>query len=163
MMLKDRNQARKKVARAAVGTAVAGLVSTTHHWYGAYVYDTPWRAVVSLWIPCFVLLVVVALYIYWTKPGSKAGSIAFWVFFLSAVVFQVGFTIFECVYSHVLKDVLYFAGAPQEMLLRLFPPPAYHLPDDFLFELSGLLQLVGLIAAWWAFQVFRDGYKQTEN
>jgi len=162
-MLKDRSQARKNVTRAAVGTAVAGLVSTAHHWYGAFIYDTPWRAVVSLWIPGFVILVVVALYIYWTKPGTKVGSVALRVFFLSAVVFQVGFTMFECVYSHVLKDILYFAGTPQELLLRLFPPPAYHLPDDFLFELSGLLQVFGFIAAWWAFQVIRDDYKQNGN
>lgn len=162
-MLDGHDQARKKVLKAAVGTAAAGLLSTAHHWYGAFVYQTPWRAVVSLWIPGFVLFTLVALYFYWTRPGTKIGSIAYWVFFLSAVVFQFGFTMFECVYSHVLKDILFFAGAPQEFLLRLFPPPAYHLPDNFLFEVSGLLQLVGLIAVWWAFQVTRDRYKQAEN
>lgn len=162
-MLEGRDQANKGVVRAAVGTVVAGLVSTAHHWYGAFVYDTPWRALVSLWIPGFVMVAIVALYLYWTRPGTKVGSIAFWVFFLSAVVFQFGFTMFECVYSHVVKDILFFTGVPQEILLRLYPPPAYHLPDNFFFELTGLMQLVGLLAAWWAFQVTRDRYKRAEN
>lgn len=148
--------AKRKVSKAAVGTVIAGFVSVAHHWYGAFAYDTPWRLVVSLWIPGFVAIAIISLYLYWTRPTTKVGFIAFWIFFLSAVVFQAGFTMFECVYSHVVKDVLYFVGAPQDFLLRLFPPPAYHLPDDFLFELSGLLQFVGLIAAWWALQVVRD-------
>lgn len=142
--------------RAAIGTIVAGVVSTAHHWYGAFAYDTPWRMAVSLWIPAFTGIAVLALYLYWSRPSTRSGAIAFWTFFFSAVVFQAGFTAFECVYSHVVKNVLYVLGASREFLLRLFPPPTYHLPDDIFFEMSGLLQLVGLLAAWWSFQVFRD-------
>ena len=145
--------------KAAAGAAAAGLVSTAHHWYGAIAYDTPWRLVVSLWIPGFVLVVLVALYLYWTRPGTRAGSFALWIFGLGAVVFQLGFTLFECVYSHVLKNILVFGGAPQDLLIRLFPPPTYHLPDNWIFEITGLLQLVGLFAAWWALQVVRDHYR----
>jgi hypothetical protein len=161
MQFSDRARARRNIIRAAVGVSVAGLVSTAHHWYGASVYDTPWRLVVSLWIPGFVLFVLGMLHVYWKHAGTTFGSIAFWAFFLSAVVFQTGFTMFECVYSHVLKDVLYFGGASQETLIRLFPPPAYHLPDNRFFEFTGLLQLVGLIAAWLAYRVFQDRFTTT--
>jgi hypothetical protein len=156
MMFLDHARAKQNIIRAAIGVSVAGLVSTAHHWYGAIVYDTPWRLVVSLWIPGFVLFVLAMLYVYWKHAGTTVGSIAFWAFFLSAVVFQIGFTMFECVYSHVLKDVLYFGGAQQETLMRLFPPPAYHLPDNWIFEFTGLLQIVGLIAAWLAYRVIQD-------
>ena len=145
--------------KAATGAAAAGLVSTVHHWYGAIAYDTPWRLAVSLWIPGFVLLVLAALYLYWTRPESKSGLIALRIFGLSAVVFQLGFTLFECVYSHVLKNILFFGGGSEDLLFRLYPPPAYHLPDNLVFEITGLLQLVGLLAAWWAFQVVRDHYR----
>lgn len=130
-----------------------------HHWYGAIAYDTPWRLVVSLWIPGFVLIVLASLYLYWRRVGTKVGSVAFWVFFLGAVVFQFGFTMFECVYSHVLKGALYYGGASEGLLIRLFPPPAYHLPDNLLFEFTGLLQLFGLLAAWWSYRVVRDRYR----
>ena len=130
-----------------------------HHWYGAIAYDTPWRLVVSLWIPGFVSIVLVALYLYRRHAGTKLGDIAFWVFLLGGVVFQLGFTLFECVYSHVLKDLLFFGGASRDLMTQLFPPPAYHLPDNMLFEITGLMQLVGLLAAWWAFQVVRDRYR----
>lgn len=78
------------------------------------------------------------------------------MFFFSAVIFQAGFIIFECIYSHVLKNVLFFSGIPKYILETLYPPPAYHLPDNMLFELTGLMQLVGLVAVWFAYQVFKD-------
>ena len=76
--------------------------------------------------------------------------------FFGAVVFQTGFTVFECVYSHVLKNLLYFFDVPLSILERLYPEPAYHLPDNLFFEFTGLLQLVGLLAAWFAYRVFLD-------
>jgi hypothetical protein len=132
------------------------LVSSVHHWYGAIAYDTPWRLLVSLWIPAFVLLVLSALYLHWKYVDIGIGKIAVWVVLLAGVVFQSGFTLFECVYSHVLKDALFYGGASQSMLEWLFPAPAYHLPDNVLFELTGLMQLAGFWAAWLAYRVFKE-------
>jgi hypothetical protein len=39
---------------------------------------------------------------------------------------------------------------------KLYPSPAYHLPDNFFFEFTGLLQLVGFVAVWHAYRVFKD-------
>ena len=63
---------------------------------------------------------------------------------------------FECVYSHVLKNIMFFGGVPQSILEKLYPAPAYHLPDNLFFEFTGLLQLVGFVAVWLAYRVFKD-------
>ncbi len=147
---------KRLIVAAAISAVIAGLVSGGHHWYGAVAYDTPWRLQVSYWIAIAPLLVVGLLYVYWRFMDNLAGRVALWLVFFSAVVFQAGFTLFECVYSHVLKNILYFGGAPQSLLEWLYPAPTYHLPDNWLFEVLGVLQLVGLVAAWFALQVFRD-------
>lgn len=149
-------QTKRLIVAASISAVVAGLVSGGHHWYGAVAYDTLWRLQVSFWIAAAPLVVVGLLYIYWKFADKLAGKIGVWLVFLTAVVFQTGFTLFECVYSHVLKNILYFGGAPQTFLERLYPPPTYHFPDNWLFELLGLLQLAGLVAAWYAFRVFQD-------
>ena len=149
-------RSKNLIVRAAISVSLAGLVSGVHHWYGALVYETPWRLVVSLWIPAFVLLVLAMLYVHWTYADKFTGKIAVWAVFFVGVVFQTGFTLFECVYSHVLKDLLFYGGASRQILERLFPAPAYHLPDSLIFESTGLLQLVGFWAAWMAYRVFSE-------
>ena len=55
---------------------------------------------------------------------------------------------FEGVYNHAIKLLLFFGGAAPETMHRLFPPPTYEMPSDVLFEVTGVLQFVaGLIAA----------------
>ena len=147
---------KRLIVAAAISAMVAGLISGVHHWYGAVAYDTPWRLQVSCWIAIAPLFVVGLLYVYWRFIDNLAGRVALWLVFFSAVIFQTGFTLFECVYSHVLKNILYFGGAPQNLLAWLYPAPTYHLPDNWLFEVLGVLQLVGLTAAWYALRVFRD-------
>lgn len=99
------------------------------------------------------------LYLYYRIPHRPLGRFAVWVVLLAGVVFQTGFTLFECVYSHVLKNALYFGGVSREILLQLFPAPAYHLPDNLWFEITGAAQLAGLWAAWCAWRVFSERAK----
>lgn len=150
------DKSNNAILNAAISVVVAGSISSGHHVYGALVYETPWRIAVSLWIPGFVLLVLSMLYLLWQYADRTAGTIAAWIILFGAVIFQAGFTMFECVYSHVLKNVLYFGGASQSVLERLFPAPAYHLPNNLLFELTGVAQLAGFWAAWCAWQVFAN-------
>ena len=141
---------------ALVSGVVAGLISSLHHWYGAIAYNTPWRVGVSYWIMGLIFVVYSMLYLYWKHADKFAGKIAMWIFFLFAVIFQTGFILFECVYSHILKNIFYFSGMSQSTLERLYPVPAYHLPDNLFFELTGLLQLVGFMAVWFAYRIFKD-------
>ena len=145
---------RTEFLRAATSLTAAGLISSAHHVYGAIAYETPWRMVVSLWIPAFVLVVLVALFLHWKHGASGIGAVARWFVLLGGVIFQAGFTLFECVYSHVLKIALFYGGASQAILERLYPPPTYHLPDNLLCEATGVAQLTGFWAAWCAWQVF---------
>ncbi|HKG92288.1 MAG TPA: hypothetical protein VKA84_10370 [Gemmatimonadaceae bacterium] len=38
--------------------------------------------------------------------------------------------------------MLYFSGASVEQMTRLFPPPRYEPPNDGVFEISGVVQVV---------------------
>lgn len=150
----DRGRPRSSIFRAAIGVTIAGVISSTHHIYGAFVYETPWRMIVSIWIPAFVMLILAVLFLLRRSADRTVTTIAAWIVLLGGVVFQIGFTAFECVYSHILKNILFFGGASKQLLERLFPAPAYHLPDSLPFELTGIAQIVGFWAAWLAWRVF---------
>jgi hypothetical protein len=160
MSFAEPTRSRKSIIMAAVGTSAAGLVSSVHHWYGAIVYDTTWRLLVSLWIPAFVSLVCFMLYLHWKYVDTMVGKIAVWVVLFAGVIFQIGFTLFECAYSHILKNILFFGGAAESTLSQLFPEPAYHLPDNAYFEFTGVLQIIGLWAAWLVYRVFKERSKR---
>ena len=156
MTVGTRTTAKNTFKLAAISALLAGLTSSVHHWFGAYIYDTPWRLVVSLWIPAFTATVLLMLYLHWKVENKRISSFAVWFIFFGGVVFQAGFTIFECVYSHIIKIILFFGNAPKSLLNWLFPAPTYHLPDNLFFEATGVTQIVGLWAAWMAYRVFRN-------
>ena len=152
----DYSKSRKLIIAAVISGSVAGIISSLHHWYGAITYDTPWRIDVACWIMGIVLVVYSLLYVYWRNPDHVTGKICIWLFLVSAVIFQAGFVTFECVYSHVLKNILFFGGASNTLLNTLFPSPAYHLPDNVFFEVTGILQLTGFVAVWYGYRVFSN-------
>lgn len=156
MKLSNSDYSKKLIILAVISGIIAGLISSVHHWYGAVEYNTPWRISVSYWIMGSILLVYSLLYVYWKNLGNIIGKSAIWLFLFIAVIFQAGFIMFESVYSHVLKNILYFSDVPQSILEKLYPAPAYHLPDNLFFELTGLLQLVGFVAVWYAYRVFHN-------
>jgi hypothetical protein len=136
-----------RIARPAYAVLV---LTSVHHVYGAYIYQTPWR-----YHAVFVSLVAAAvmaggLALARARPGRLAGRLGWWAFVITTVVVPVLMIgAFEGAYNHVAKNLLYFGGAPAELLQRLFPPPTYELPNDLLFELSGVAQVVpAAIAAW---------------
>jgi hypothetical protein len=140
--------------RSPARTALAGawatlLLTAAHHVYGGIVYRTPWR----LHGAAVALAVGAALHAL-VSTGERAASDrvrgaarrAVAALVLLVPVLSVG--AFEGAYNHVLKNVLYFGGASRDLLVRLFPPPMYELPDDAAFEISGCAQV--LTAAWTA-------------
>ena len=131
-------------ARALFRAAVATLALTaTHHVYGGLLYATPWRlhgAVVAL---AFCLPLAALWRAYRRNAATPAGCLAGWT--LAALAFVIPALVvggFEGAWNHLAKDVLFFAGAPRDLLLRLFPPPAYELPNDVWFEVSGVAQVI---------------------
>ena len=148
---------------AAIGTgASAGavmLLTAAHHAYGAARFGTPWRYHV-VWLSVWVigaLGLLLLLHVRGPKPFvRRAGLLAACALVLLVPVVWIG--LFEGGYNHVLKIVLYYGGFLREDFTRLFPPPRYEPPSDWLFELTGVLQLpLAGVAAYWALHLWRAG------
>jgi len=128
------------VARSATGVL---LLTSVHHAYGAYLYDTPWRLRV---VPFSVLAssgIIGSALALRRWSGSTLGRIAFCALTVLTLVIPIGLIgLFEGAYNHVLKNAVYFAGAPSSLLHMLFPPSMYELPNSLFFEMTGVMQLV---------------------
>jgi hypothetical protein len=154
----ERTLAPAPRARSAlIGALATFALTSAHHSYGAVRYATPWRhhATIAAVLSGAAL---VALYLVHRRlpPAARAARLAGWLFAAVVLVHAVLLIgLFEGVYNHVLKDALWLGGAPDALLVRLFPPPTYELPNDLLFEASGVLQV---IPAWWALRaISRSG------
>ncbi len=135
---------RSPHAPALLLGALATLALTAaHHAYGAARYATPWRlhgAVAALGLS---LPLLVAFFLYRREPSTPLGRVAGWTLVALALLFPVlAIGVFEGFYNHLVKNAMFLAAAPRGLLLRMFPPPTYELPNDAWFEISGVLQVV---------------------
>ena len=127
-----------RVARYALAVL---LLTSVHHIYGAYIYDTPWRSHVALVSGLATAAIIGSLLVFRRQPDGIAGNMAFWVFTAVTLVIPVVIIgIFEGGYNHVVKNALYFGGASAAVMCKFFPPPTYELPNDLFFEVTGMLQ-----------------------
>lgn len=112
------------------------ITTSVHHIYGAIIYNTPWR----LHVLMLSLPVILATVLLGRMTDRK---FLFWIYWL--IIFICSFALiglFEGVYNHFAKDLLYFLGLNRDTFQVLFPPPTYEMPNDFLFELTGVAQAV---------------------
>lgn len=128
--------------RVAFFSNILMLLTTLHHIYGALIYHTPWRMHVI-----FVSLPVMAVTILFTKLIQKnkryKNGFLFWLNWSIILLVSIGLIgCFEGIYNHFVKDLLFFAGTDRKILLGLFPPPKYELPNDVFFEITGVMQAV---------------------
>lgn len=141
------------------GASAAGvlLLTSIHHVYGAYIYASLWRAHVAHVSALGIVVIAGALLILRRWPNTRAGDIALWSFVIVTALFPVAWIgLFEGGYNHVVKDALYMAGAPHAVMRTLFPAPLYEMPDDVLFEVSGVLQLpLALVALHYTYCLVR--------
>lgn len=138
-----RADTRRAERRALVAAITVAVATSVHHVYGAIVYDTPWRyAAVAVSVGTIVLLSA-ALRVSRAAGDTALGRAAWWTFWgVNAVVFVLLLGAFEGLYNHVVKDLLYFGGAPLSVLRALFPAPRYELPNNWFFEITGVVQVV---------------------
>lgn len=136
--------------RAARHALAVLLLTSVHHAYGAYVYQTPWRYhAVLVSIPT-AFVIIGSLALLRRRLSGLPGVLLRGLFVLTTLAIPVlTFGAFEGLYNHVVKDALYFGGGSAALMSRLFPPPTYEMPNDAFFEITGVLQVVPAAAAGW--------------
>jgi len=135
----DKRRAERRALTAAVAVAVA---TSVHHAYGAIVYHTPWRYDAVAVSAGTIALLLAALRVSRVAADRALGRAAWWTFWgVNGAVFVLLLGAFEGLYNHVVKDLLYFGGAPLSVVRALFPAPRYELPNNWLFEITGVLQV----------------------
>jgi hypothetical protein len=132
----------KTSTKALIAAAALLMLTVFHHVYGAVLYETPWRNHVALIVVPVLLAMIAAHEIHRRNPDTPLGAGSLWAFLALATVPIVVLGIFEGGYNHLVKDLLFFAGLRADLLDRLFPDSLYEMPDDLIFEVSGVLQLV---------------------
>jgi hypothetical protein len=137
-------------ARLARGAYAVLALTTLHHVYGAWRYQTPFRLHVVA-VAVVVAALVVVTHRLFLRKRCRFSLVAFAAATLLFPVLGIG--VFEGAYNHVAKNVLYFAGTDGRVLLTLFPPPTYELPNDVFFELTGMLQVLPAAMTAQAFAV----------
>ncbi|CAD5294059.1 conserved membrane hypothetical protein [Imperialibacter sp. 89] len=127
-----------------------------HHIYGAILYSTPWRTHIAtsglFWLGLSIALIVA--YKAWNR------RLILWLFTATTGFFFVGaIGLYEGFYNHMVKNIVYFAGVPEATLLIYYPPPKYELPNDWLFEVTGVLTF--LVCTWCARQLINFVKRET--
>ena len=142
--------------RAGIAALAVLALTALHHVYGAIIYDTPWRFHVAIIAPILGLVIVLALYLGGSRRGTKSGALWTGIAVALILVFPVVVIgIIEGGYNHVIKNLAYFISGEQTAR-AVFPPQAYEMPDNVLFEATGILQFpLGLAAFWFSLALLR--------
>lgn len=145
----------KNLKRLIFWSAATIVMTVIHHFYGAIVYDEPFRMHVAVFaIPVFVILI--SSYVAYLK-AEDTGLRKFSLLLLlgTSLLFSVvAIGLYEGGFNHAVKNILYFGGVSVATLDRIYPS-IYELPNDILFETTGVMQLVtGLLCGWEMFIVF---------
>jgi hypothetical protein len=75
--------------RATFGSIGVCAVTTVHHVYGAYIYNTPWRLHAALISTLATALIAVCLRLLRRQTNNRIGAVASWTFM--TVTFLVPF------------------------------------------------------------------------
>jgi hypothetical protein len=143
---------------AALADAFLLVLTSAHHLYGAWRFDTPWRAHVAHIATWAGVLLGASLIVAQTRRGRPAERWAIDAFTLLTLLVCVAWLgIYEGGYNHGIKTLVGWIGVPDSVFRALFPPSLYEPPGDVLFEVSGVLQLpAGLLAGWCAVALRRE-------
>jgi hypothetical protein len=149
---------QQRLSQATWSALAVLLLTSVHHVYGAFIYHTPWRLHVAPVAGLTAAALVGILLVLRRHTDDVAGHIAFWAFVgITLVIPVAGIGFFEGGYNHALKNALYFAGARTSLMVRLFPPPTYELPNDAFFEITGVMQaFLGAVTCWLLYRVVQS-------
>ena len=148
--------------KTLLASASVLILTVLHHLYGAAVYATPWRQHVAVIVLPVLVVLILAYGVYQRRPLTVLSRASLWLLIAMTLVVSVGLIgLFEGGYNHLVKNVLFFGGATRAILDQLFPPPQYEMPNDFVFEVTGVLQFfLGLCAAYYVCRLWRESRRE---
>ncbi|MCM2252341.1 MAG: hypothetical protein NDJ19_08275 [Ramlibacter sp.] len=144
--------------KSLLASAGVLVLTVVHHFYAAAIYDTPWRRHVAI-IVVPMLLVMIALYgIYRWRPRASVGRASLWGYMLVALAVPVAWIgFFDGGYTHLAKLLVFYGGASPATFERLCPPELCGVPDDLLYEATGVGQFVlAVYAAYCLARLWRE-------
>jgi len=152
-VLPDENAARRAVVYLLGAAALETGLTIGHFGYGAHIYDDPSRLHVVGPAVGFLLLAGVLAAIYLWRP-------CWWTLaplLLEIVgVYIVLFGGYHGAFNHALKDILFFTGTSAERLAEIFDSPDFTVPNNFLYELTGLATpIVAAFVGYYAVRLVR--------
>jgi hypothetical protein len=131
--------ARRPLAFLVLVVATEGALTIAHFAHGATVYEDPSRLHIVTPALAAVGVVVALSAAYAIRPSS----ILRWLVALSVTVpFICTFGLYHGGFEHVLKLALFATGTSPERLLAIFDSPDFAVPNDAMFEASGVLTFV---------------------
>jgi hypothetical protein len=127
------------------------ILTSIHHAYGAYIYNTVWRLDVVVASAAGALVIALCFWAASRHADQMSGRIALWLgLIVVAGLPVVAIGLFEGGYNHVLKNLVYFLASP-ETYRQMFPATTYEIPTNWIFEGTGIAQFpLALLAAWHA-------------
>lgn len=134
------DQSNNKQQKVTLYSVLLMTLTSVHHAYGAFVYHTPWRLhVLFLSVPVIILTLIL--------NRITNNTWVLWVYRLLTLIIPIILIgIFEGLYNHVLKNILFFSGLSQNNMEMLYPSGTYEMPDNWFFEITGMLQgVIGIV------------------
>lgn len=146
--------------RFRAGTAALLVLALTcvHHAYGAVVFDTPWRFhIVFMAVPAAAAIAAL-LYLAGAYRHLPRGRLALWAGALLILAFPAGMIgFYEGGYNHLVKNIVFFA-AGEETARSMFPTPTYEMPNDPIFEITGIAQFpLSVLTVFLTVAMLREG------
>src|SRR5690606_21249287 len=81
---------------------------------------------------CTALSIPVMILNWYAAKKGAGNTLIVYTFGLANLIMTIVLIgIFEGMYNHVAKNVLYFSELNDSTMTRLFPPPTYVMPNDF--------------------------------
>lgn len=133
--------------RALLWGVATLVVTTVHHIWGAYLYNTPERLHAVQIAVVAALLMFGGYVVHRVRGSTRSGITGLWVSRVVNLGVVVLFGAVEGFYNHVLKVLLYIIGMPDGAMRMLFRSPLFEMPNDVVFEVTGVLQTVPAFAA----------------
>lgn len=130
------------------------VATTVHHVWGAVLYDTPYRLhIVFISLPIAAGFIA-ALWFAARTGNRQSGRTAAWIAGIVIIVFcTLAIGIYEGGYNHLLKNFVYFTHGP---VTWMFPDGVTGIPDDFIFEATGIAQVpIGIMAGLASWRLLR--------